>query len=278
MPSLPPHLASGDASFDEAVLWRAGFRTIERLAETESTMTRAREIAAAELPLPAVVVADRQLRGRGRGGAAWWQPPGSLTASLVVAGQGPASGGGLSAPAPVWSLGCGVAVAESVRELEPGVRTEVRWPNDVEVAGRKLAGILVEVPVSGRAIFGIGVNTSGAAADAPEPLRQRLVTLPDLTGRTLCRIRLLAAVLPRLLDLLGESGRDPAAVVARYRPLCSLTGRMLTVYQGDLELRGVCRGIAADGGLVLDTDAGRRHVTCGSLTRPADVWRADGPA
>lgn len=238
-------------------------------------MLRAREIAAADMPLPAVVVADRQLRGRGRGDAAWWQPPGSLTASIVVAGKAAASGGGLSAPAPIWSLGCGVAVAEAVRALEPDVRTEVRWPNDVEVGGRKLAGILVEVPVSGRAIFGIGVNTSGAATTAPAALRQRLVTLPDLTGRPLCRVRLLATFLPRLLELLADSGRDPRAVVARYQPLCSLTGRVLTVYQGDSELRGVCRGIAADGGLVLDTDAGRRHVTCGSLTRPADVWRAD---
>lgn len=275
VPASSSHLAPEADPLDEGVLRTAGFRTVERLAETTSTMVRAREIAAdPAVPLPAVVVADRQLRGRGRGDASWWQPPGSLAASLVIGGDSrPAAGAGPT-PTPVWSLVCGVAVAETLRQLEPEVRTEVRWPNDVEVGGRKLAGILVEVPVSGRAIFGIGVNTTGAAIAAPEPLRQRLVTMPDLTGRCLPRGPLLATLLPRLLGLIQESGRDPDTLVARYRPLCSLEGRMLVVHQGGEQLHGLCRGIAADGGLILDTAVGRRHVICGSLTSPADVWRA----
>lgn len=271
-------------------MWSAGFKTVERLSETASTMLRAREIATdPAVPLPAVVVADRQLRGRGRSDAGWWQPPGSLTASIIIGGEKPAAAPVPAAPAvtpatavttaptPIWSLVCGVAVAETLRQIEPDLRTTVRWPNDVEVGGRKLAGILVEVPVSGRAIVGIGVNTSGAAADAPPRVRPRLVTVPDITGRHLPRGRLLAALLPRLLGLLDESGRDPNALVGRYRPLCSLEGRMLTVYQasaGGGEVHGLCRGIAADGSLVLDTPCGRVHVTRGSLTAPADVWRA----
>jgi BirA family biotin operon repressor/biotin-[acetyl-CoA-carboxylase] ligase len=284
VPASPSHLASDGDPLDEGELRNAGFRTIEQLSETASTMLRAREIAAdPAVPLPAVVVADRQLRGRGRSDASWWQPPGSLAASIIIGGEEPAAAAVTpatavtTAPAPIWSLVCGVAVAETLRQLEPDLRTTVRWPNDVEVGRRKLAGILVEVPVSGRAIFGIGVNTSGAAADAPPPVRQRLVTVPDLTGRQLPRGPLLSALLPRLLGLLDESGRDPDALVGRYRPLCSLEGRLLTVYQASAEggeLHGLCRGIAADGSLVLDTPSGRVHVTRGSLTAPADVWRA----
>ena len=192
-------------------------------------MDRARRIAADPLVrLPAAVIADRQTGGRGRRGAAWWQPTGSLAASLVV--DGSAVAGGVT---PTWSLACGVALAETIRDLEPAVAARVRWPNDVEVAGRKLAGILVETAADGRAVFGVGVNTSGRASDAPEPLRDRVITLPDVTGRTMPRQRLLAALVPRLLDMLGRLAAEPRMLGRRYRPLCSLTGSDVRVFVGD---------------------------------------------
>ena len=61
--------------------------------------------------------------------------------------------------------------------------------------------------------------------------------------------------------------------VARYRARCGLDGHPITVFRGDERLTGLCRGIAADGTLVLDTSSGRVHVTSGSLTHPADIWR-----
>lgn len=244
----------------------AGF---EWLAEAASTMDRARELAADPAArLPAGVVADRQAAGRGRRGARWWQPPGSLAVSLVVA-----VADGSAQPPPAWSLACGVAVAEAIRGLEPEVAAMVRWPNDVEVGGRKLAGILVETAAGGRAIFGIGVNTTGSAADAPAPIAGRVATLPDITGRPLARQRLLLRLVPGLLSLLDEVARDGSVLAARYRPLCGLTGRPVTVHVGDTTLGGICGGIAADGRLIVDTPQGRQLVASGSLTPPADVWR-----
>jgi BirA family biotin operon repressor/biotin-[acetyl-CoA-carboxylase] ligase len=151
----------------------------------------------------------------------------------------------------------------------------VRWPNDVHVGPAKLAGILVETTGAGRAIFGIGVNTAGSAADAPEPLRRRVATIPDLTGGPLPRETLLAAFLPRLLDLLAGLDADPAILPVRYGPLCGLTGHEVTLHVGDRIDRGLCRGIAVDGGLLLDTAAGLLHCLAGSLTAPADVWPAN---
>ena len=76
---MSPHLAPDGDPLDKAALQHAGFRTVEQLVETESTMLRARELAAdPAAALPAVVVADRQLRGRGRSDANWWQPPGKV--------------------------------------------------------------------------------------------------------------------------------------------------------------------------------------------------------
>ena len=247
----------------------SGLATVEVLAEATSTMDRGREIAAsAAARLPAAVIAERQTAGRGRRGAAWWQPPGSLAVSLVI--DGAAWG---AEARPIWSLACGVALAETLRTLEPSVAAVVRWPNDVEAGGRKLAGILVEAATGGRAVFGIGVNTTGASASAPEPLRPRVVTLPDLTGRPLARQRLLAALMPRLIDLLAA---DAAVLAARYRPLCGLTGKLVRVYVGDVIHEGTCRGVADDGGLVVATATDTVVIRSGSLTAPGSEWRGAG--
>lgn len=265
-PSAQP--ATSADPIDAAVLRQAGYATVIHRAEIGSTMDEARRVAAEPSPrLPAVVVADRQSLGRGRQGARWWHAPGSLAASLVV--ERTATGG----PPPTWSLACGIALAEALAALEPALGPRVRWPNDIEVRGRKLAGILVEAVAEGRTIFGIGVNTTGHALDAPPALRARLVTVPDVSGHPLGRTSVLAAFLPRLRVLLDLLAVEPAALVERYRPWCGLTGHRVTLHLGGVGHEGVCSGIASDGSLVLDTPAGLRRFATGSLTAPGDVWR-----
>ena len=268
MPAPPPQIDSGSDRLDVAALRAAGYATVVHRAEVGSTMDAAREVA--EDPaasLPAVVVADRQAAGRGRRGAGWWQAAGGLAASVVV-------GGDAGPPRPVWALACGVALAEAIRALEPAVPAVVRWPNDVECGGRKLAGILVETAAHARAVVGIGVNTTGSAAAAPEPLRDRVGTLPDLTGRSLDRTALLAEFLPRFTGLLAALERDPDVLAHRYRPLCALDGTVVTLHAGPERHAGMCRGITASGALVIDTPTGRREFASGSLTDPAAVWPA----
>jgi len=264
-PVTPPETAD---PIDPAALVGPGcLAAFECLAETDSTMDRAREVAAMPNPvLPFAVVADRQVRGRGRRSAGWWQPPGGLAVSVVVAAADAAG-----SPPPVWSLAAGVALAETIRLLEPSVEAVVRWPNDVEVAGRKLAGILVET-APGRAIFGVGVNTTGSATTAPAGLASRVATLPDLVGRAVGRQRLLAEFLPRLFALLDDVTRDDHRLADRYRPLCALAGRMVRVHVAGRIHEGICGGIAADGRLLLDTPAGSIAIVSGSLTPPEDVW------
>lgn len=265
--------------FDPALLVGPGLLArVEHLREIPSTMDVARQLAAdATAALPLAVVADRQTQGRGRRGAGWWQPPGSLALSLVVEASRFTTG----RPPATWSLAAGVALAESIRQLVPEVAAGVRWPNDVEVSGRKLAGILVETAGGGRAIFGIGVNTTGSATEAPAALRQRVATLPDLTGRSLSRQLLLADFVPRLFALMADiadtadPAADPGLLATRYQPLCSLRGRSVTLYLADQQHSGTCRGIAADGRLIVDTATGRMLFASGSLTPPADVWSGE---
>jgi len=254
----------------EALARAAHLGTIEHHAEVGSTMDRARELAVdPQVAVPAVVIADRQMAGRGRRGAGWWQAPGSLATSIVLDGRD--QGGGEVVA--WWSLVAGIALAETLTAIEPEIAALVRWPNDVEVSGRKLAGILVEVVGRSRAVFGIGVNTAGRALDAPPALRGRLVTVPDVRGHPLGRTSVLAAFLPRLCALLDLLAADPAALVERYQPWCSLTGHRVTLHLGGVGHEGLCSGIASDGSLVLDTPAGLRRFASGSLTAADDVWR-----
>jgi BirA family biotin operon repressor/biotin-[acetyl-CoA-carboxylase] ligase len=258
--------------FDPVTLVRAGFLAhVEHLGETASTMDVARQLAAdADVRLPLLVIADRQVSGRGRRGAGWWQSPGSLAVSLVVKA---CALGARGTPPATWSLACGVAVAEALRECEPAVEAVVRWPNDVEVPGhKKLAGILVETVAEANVIFGVGVNTTGTANDAPQAIRHRVATIPDVAGDSLARQALLAAFIPRLFTLLAEMEHDPSVLPARYRPLCCLTGTTVTIHVGDTRHTGLCRGIADDGQLMLDTPDGPMQFASGSLTPPADVW------
>src|SRR5207244_4946287 len=132
--------------------------TLIRLASTPSTQDVARG-----LPVGSVVVADQQTSGRGRLGRRWEAPPGSgLLASFVLPVH------------PLASLAAGVAAARAC-----GDSVRLKWPNDLLVDGRKLAGILVEV-ASERALVGVGINLSwapeGGAAlgQSRDPLLRRL--------------------------------------------------------------------------------------------------------
>ena len=273
MTAPSPQLASHAEPLDASAVAAAGYATVVHLPEADSTMVEARRLAADPAArLPALVIADRQTSGRGRRGAGWWQAAGSLAASIVVDGQ--MAGLRSASPQPGWSLACGVSLAETIRDLEPRVDVRIKWPNDLDVAGRKLAGIIVEADSGGRTIFGLGVNTAGSAQAAPEALRERVVTLPDLVGRPLSRTRLLAAWLPRLCTLLRDMDADPGALARRYRPLCCLAGREVTIYVGTEQHSGICRGIAADGSLVIDTPTGARPFASGSLTPPGSEWRS----
>ncbi|MFM8702364.1 MAG: hypothetical protein ACKOHG_00545 [Planctomycetia bacterium] len=118
---------------DPAVLAaRGGLATFEHHAEVGSTMERARELAVDPgCPLPAAVVADLQSLGRGQRGARWWQPPGSLAVSVVVDGGMTPSG----MPPAIWSLACGVALAEAVAAAgsgQPGSTASSRARSIVE--------------------------------------------------------------------------------------------------------------------------------------------------
>jgi BirA family transcriptional regulator, biotin operon repressor / biotin---[acetyl-CoA-carboxylase] ligase len=136
-----------------------------------STNAVARELAGAGAPHGTVVTAAEQTAGRGRQGRSWTAPPGS--ALLYSAVLRP-----LEQRHSVLPLAVALAVCETAAALRPEVECKVKWPNDVHLDGRKLAGILIEArPQDGWAAIGVGLNLTVAPDEFPEELRERATSL-----------------------------------------------------------------------------------------------------
>jgi BirA family biotin operon repressor/biotin-[acetyl-CoA-carboxylase] ligase len=160
------------------------YRFVERTASTQ-------RLLGADDPEGAVAVADEQTEGRGRLGRQWLAPAGTslLVSVLLRPDVKPAR-------LPELSLVAGRACAEAITEAA-GLETEVKFPNDLLVRGRKVAGILAEAS-EGRVVLGIGVNVSQAAGELPAEPRTPATSLLLETGRAFDRAELLVALLDRL--------------------------------------------------------------------------------
>lgn len=244
----------------------------EHHASLGSTNDRARERAAAGIArLPLLVVADEQTAGKGRGSNRWWTGRGSLAMSLLLDPmRWPGSGPAPAASQPLVGLAAAVAVVETVRPRLPGVEVGLHWPNDVFAAGRKLAGVLVEVLADRRTILGIGLNSNNTAAEAPPELRHKAVTMRDLAGGAHDPTDLLTDLLRRLEASLAKLAADSAGLGRDADRLCLQRGRELAVQSADGLTAGRCEGIAPDGAMLLATRAGLRRVYSGVVVEPGE--------
>lgn len=213
-----------------------GFR-VEVLSSAGSTNALVAERARAGEPHGLVVVAEEQTAGRGRLDRSWQSPPrAGLTFSVLLR---PALEPHRLGWVPLWG---GLAVARAVRE-QTGVEAVVKWPNDVQVDGRKLAGLLAE-SVAGAVVLGIGLNVTTRREELPV----QTATSLQLEGATTTdRDTVLRAVLRALAGALGD--RD----VASYREVCSTLGRQVRVeLPGGESVTGLAEAVDDDGRLVVD--------------------------
>src|SRR4051794_10593129 len=140
---------------------------------TDSTNSRARELAAAGAPHGTVVTAAEQTAGRGRQGRTWTAPPDkALLYSAIVR---PLEEHHMTLPLAVPLAVCGAA-----EQLNPELRCKVKWPNDIHVEGRKLAGVLIEArPQDSWAVIGVGLNLSITPEEFPLELQATAISLFD---------------------------------------------------------------------------------------------------
>lgn len=207
----------------------------------DSTNARARELAERGAPHGTLVTAAEQTAGRGRQGRTWIAPRGcALLCSLV-----------LRDPPRLLPLAAGIAVAE-----EAGAGALLKWPNDVLVDGRKVAGILVEGrPQQGWAVVGIGLNVAIDERDLPPELRERAAGL----GRSPSEIEpTLTALLPRLERWIAAS---PETVLATLRERDALLGRRVRWHGGE----GEAVGVDDEGRLLVSANGGQVALQAGEV-------------
>lgn len=246
-----------------------------------STNDVAHRVAASGAEEGTTVVAGMQHRGRGRMGRAWHSPPGAgLYVSIVcrprldmpgVAGGAGATLAGVSA----LTLVAGVALAESLRSVS-GLPVEIKWPNDLLVARRKLCGILAEASVIDgvlqHVILGFGINLR--LADYPPELADRATSIEAELGRPIERGAVLAESLVALASRYREFGDGRVGVVlGRWRALSpSSVGAPVTWATPAGQRSGVTAGVDDGGALLVRTFAGLERIVGGELTwlpRPA---------
>jgi BirA family transcriptional regulator, biotin operon repressor / biotin---[acetyl-CoA-carboxylase] ligase len=222
---------------------------------TGSTNTVARELAGAGAPHGTVVTADEQTAGRGRQGRTWTAPAGS--ALLYSAVLRP-----IEERHAVLPLAVAVAVCETAEVLRPGIECQVKWPNDVHLEGRKLAGILIEArPQDGWAVLGVGLNLTIGADEFPEELRDRAISLfgsasavPNAPHRRKRNSAATAAaeMLSGRLDFWLDA--DAEAVLGAWRARDALRGREVSWDKGS----GVADGVDERGFLLVRLADGDR--------------------
>lgn len=217
---------------------------------TDSTNTRAKELAEAGAPHGTIITAAEQSAGRGRQGRTWTAPPGA--ALLYSAILRPLDERHLLLP-----LSVPLAVCEAAEALEPKAKCRIKWPNDIWMDGRKLAGVLIEAkPQDGWAVIGVGINLSVEQDQFPEELRDTAISLQGAASPQQARERneRMLRMLNGLLDRWVEEAPD--TVLSAWRARDALRGREISWNGGS----GVADGISDRGDLIVLAAGGERLV------------------
>ena len=223
----------------------------------DSTNTRAKELALEGAPHGTVLVADHQTGGRGRRGRNFHSPAGSgIYMSVILRPDCPAS--------ELMHLTCAAAVAlcdavENSCAFRPGIK----WTNDLVYGHRKLAGILTELGFNSQglvdwAIIGLGINCTQEESQFPEEIRSIAGSLASVSGKTVDRSRVAAAMMEALyrLDLAQKE-----TILARYRADCITLGKEISLVRADGAIHhGTALDIDEEGALIVRLDDGSIQI------------------
>jgi BirA family biotin operon repressor/biotin-[acetyl-CoA-carboxylase] ligase len=222
-----------------------------------STQDLARSAAAAGQDQGWTVITDLQLEGRGRRGRPWIAPTGTALLFSTI----------LTPPVDVLALLpllAALSVAGGI-EVATGVVPELKWPNDVMVNGRKLAGILLEHPGGAAVILGVGLNVNQLTADLPAGATSLLAEM----GHSLEREPLLAAILNDMANAYDRADREGVDwIVPGWRSRSSMLGKPVAFQRGGATIRGIAEDLGTDGALLVRLEDGTRvSVIAGEVER-----------
>jgi len=248
--------------FDVEFVRQSWRQPVSYFATLDSTMLEAARLAEAGCAHGTVVIADEQTAGQGRHGRRWHSEPGAgLYASIVLRPDlRPDS-------LPVLTLALGLAAADAIADTS-GLKCDLRWPNDVMLEGRKVAGILVQL-LDSVAIAGIGINVNHLAF--PKEIAAEATSLRIVSNRLYSREQLLVTLLEAVERncgvLAGEDGRQKILMMFSRRSSYARNKRV-TVDQGQSIVEGTTAGLDPSGFLILRKDDGTEDLVLAGGVRP----------
>jgi BirA family biotin operon repressor/biotin-[acetyl-CoA-carboxylase] ligase len=246
-------------------------RDIRVFEETTSTNDVIEKLARDGVKEGVVVFAESQTRGRGRLGRRWLSPARKgLWFSVLLRPD-------LRPPQATQLTVASATALVRALERETGLKPEVKWPNDILVRGRKVAGILTELSAEldriRHVILGIGVDVNLNPGEFPPDLRKLATSLKAEAGRAIPRPALAVAILRELDEDYARVGAGRFAAVAdEWEAQCSTLGHQVVIRVGERQVRGRAESLSEDGALLLRTDHGHLERISGgdlALEKPA---------
>lgn len=225
----------------------------------DSTNDRLKTMARQGAPHGTVLIADHQTAGHGRLGRSFHSPSASgVYLSILLRPQ--------CKPTELMHLTCAAAVAMcDAVEKAIGLRPCIKWTNDLVYGKRKLGGILTELGFTpdGRvdyAIVGIGINCCQQATDFPEEIASIASSLSLISGKTVDRGQVAAAMMEALWQMDGKLLTQPENILARYRADCITVGQEISLVRGEEVRHGLAVSVDDQGALVVQFPDGHREA------------------
>ncbi|MDP3014789.1 MAG: biotin--[acetyl-CoA-carboxylase] ligase [Candidatus Subteraquimicrobiales bacterium] len=231
---------------------------IHHFNEVGSTNNLAKDLARRGAVEGTLVIAERQSLGKGRFGRHWVSPSGGLWFSLILKPEI------LPLDAPKVTLLAGVAITETIQKTL-GLNARIKWPNDLLIDGKKVAGLLTEMSAEidrvDFIILGIGINVNVDITDFPRELRSKVTSLKEALSRKVDRIDFLKSLLVCLeryyLEL--KEGKTES-ILSRWKELNDTLGAYVKVSSLEEEIVGEALSLDEHGGLILRLESGEKRV------------------
>lgn len=255
----------GESRFRDALRARGAGMSVGNIHlfhEITSTNDEALRLARNRVPERTLVLAERQTAGRGRRGNSWAAPASrDLLFSLVLYPPLELSAERLSR---LPHLG-GVALCHAIEEVCPGIEAKLKWPNDIYMLGKKVAGILIE---NGKhasqtfSVLGIGINVNSVDDERPQELRATATSLREETGATVDRHELLAAFFASFDRLYPAGLEDFGGVLSTIEDRSLLLGRKISAQLERSSITGKAVEFGANGELIVEVENGGHMERC----------------
>ncbi len=237
------------------------FKEIIYYPVLDSTSILAKKLASDGTEAGTIIIAGKQTAGKGRMGRKWESPPGGLWFSIILRPDLPLT------KLPLLSLAFAVAIAEGI-EQHTGETCQVKWPNDVILKNKKVAGILLEINSSAddkqELILGIGVNLN--QDDFGEELNDKATSIKKALNQEVLSNDILPILLIHIesnYNLFMTAGFEP--IRTRFKAKCNHFGKMININQEDKLIKGINTDIDSQGSLVLTMDGQEIRLTTGEV-------------